>query len=77
MLILDTLRKIIKGPFMILTNFISGSRTLLALLGIMENNYIGNTGDTDQNQLLVENRNVIDNHVAQLSVKGFTNLWQC
>ena len=39
-------------------------------------NYIGNTGETDENQFMVQNRAAIDTHLEQLSsVKDFTNLW--
>lgn len=39
-------------------------------------NYIGNTGETDKNQFMVENQAAIDTHIEQLSsFKGFTNLW--
>ena len=39
-------------------------------------NYIGNTGETDENQFMVQNQAAIDTHLEQLSsVKGFTNLW--
>ena len=38
-------------------------------------NYIGNTGETDKNQFMVENQAAIDTHIEQLSsFKGFTNL---
>ena len=38
----------------------------------MPNNYVGNTGDTNGNHLEVQYRAAIDDHVAQLSVKGFS-----
>ena len=39
-------------------------------------NYIGNTGETDENQFMVQNQAAIDTHLEQLSsVKDFTNLW--
>ena len=39
---------------------------------IMPNNYVGNTGDTNENHLVVGYRAQIDDHVVQLSsVKGF------
>jgi len=38
-------------------------------------NYVTNTGDTDGNQLLVQNRAAIDAHLELLSsVMGFKNL---
>ena len=38
-------------------------------------NYVRNTGDTDENQAMVQNQIAIDNHVEYLgSVKGFIRL---
>ena len=38
-------------------------------------NYVTNTGDTDENQLMVQNRAAIDAHLEQLSsVMVFKNL---
>ena len=31
----------------------------------MQNNYVGNTGDTNVNQLAVQNRAAIDDHIEQ------------
>ena len=43
----------------------------------MPNSYVGNTGDTNENPFVVQDRGAINDHLEQLSsVKGFTNLWQ-